>query len=447
MVEEPVDTARIYIPAESDALYEEAPLSPGGFVRAAARNRHLPYQREALVKALIDYNQQIGNDFAAKDAALTLLQPDVQAVVTGQQPGFMGGPCYTILKAISALSIARRYDAPAIFWIASEDHDLDEAASTLSVDEAGNLKKYRLDHLIRGVALEDIRLGERGFEIVEAFLKEMRVPFELPANPSYSGTIATFLSRLFKGTGLIFIEPKYLKTLCTPFFKKEITETEHVRALFQKEKDSLAPLGGDLPFPKEGETSLFLRSDSGKRERIHWVENRFSAGGRKISEEELVAIAEKDPARISSSVMSRPVMAAQVIPTAAAVLGPGELNYFLGLKNYFRFHGVSMPWLVPRISSTFIFREDAELLKGHGVDPVKFIQFRGRGQEQIAMLKESGISGKAINRIQNLLTPHGKMQERVLNWFTFQSKYSGNLLMDLLDKLDPEDMRHRLLYI
>lgn len=447
MVEEPVDTARIYTPSERDALYEEAPLSPGGFKRAVERNSRLSYPRETIVKALVEYNREIGNDVAAENAAFTLLQPDVHAVVTGQQPGLMGGPCYTILKAISALSIAKRYGAPAIFWLASEDHDLDEAASTFSVDEAGNLKKYRLDHLIRGVALEDIQLGERGFEVVNTFLKEMKVPFDLPFNPSYSKTIATFLSRLFRGTGLIFIEPNCLKTLCIPFFKKEIHKVAEVHSLFQREKEAGAAFNVDIPFPKDGETTLFLKSEAGKRERIRWEGREFSAGGQKLSQEELFAIVERDPARISSSVMSRPVMAAEVIPTAAAVLGPGELNYFLGLKNYFRFHDVFMPWLIPRVTSTFIFREDSELLKGHGLDPVKFIEALDRGQEQIAMLKGSGIGGKAINRIQNLLTPHGKTQERLLNWFTFQSKYSGNLVMELLDQADPEDSRHRLIYL
>ena len=51
------------------------------------------------------------------------------AVVTGQQAGILTGPLYSIYKAITAINLARHWEAKLglpvveIFWIASEDHD------------------------------------------------------------------------------------------------------------------------------------------------------------------------------------------------------------------------------------------------------------------------------------------------------------------------------------
>ena len=64
--------------------------------------------------------------------------------ITGQQAGLFGGPLYTLLKAVTALQLARRVrqehgvPAVAVFWVDSEDHDWKEVrgASVLVADYA-----------------------------------------------------------------------------------------------------------------------------------------------------------------------------------------------------------------------------------------------------------------------------------------------------------------------
>ncbi len=51
--------------------------------------------------------------------------------MSGQQVGLFGGPAYAIYKAVSAIQIAQELtksgvDAVPVFWMATEDHDLDE---------------------------------------------------------------------------------------------------------------------------------------------------------------------------------------------------------------------------------------------------------------------------------------------------------------------------------
>ena len=67
---------------------------------------------------------------------------DTVAVVTGQQAGVFGGPLFTILKAITAIQLARRaareLGAPVVpvFWVDAEDHDWNEIASCTILDAA-----------------------------------------------------------------------------------------------------------------------------------------------------------------------------------------------------------------------------------------------------------------------------------------------------------------------
>ena len=61
-------------------------------------------------------------------------------VTTGQQPGLLGGPLYSLYKGISAIRLAEQLEAlldrPVlpVFWVASEDHDWDEADHTYLLD-------------------------------------------------------------------------------------------------------------------------------------------------------------------------------------------------------------------------------------------------------------------------------------------------------------------------
>src|SRR5207244_4893332 len=48
------------------------------------------------------------------------------AVVTGQQVALFGGPLFSLLKVLSVAMIAERTNAVPVFWLATEDHDLQE---------------------------------------------------------------------------------------------------------------------------------------------------------------------------------------------------------------------------------------------------------------------------------------------------------------------------------
>ena len=64
-------------------------------------------------------------------ANIERLRQGARAVVTGQQVGLFGGPLLTLLKAATAIRKAQVASAAGVphvpvFWMATEDHDLDE---------------------------------------------------------------------------------------------------------------------------------------------------------------------------------------------------------------------------------------------------------------------------------------------------------------------------------
>ena len=86
-------------------------------------------------------------------AAIASLRDDRTFVVaTGQQAGLLGGPLFTLHKALTAIQLARaltRRFAPAarfvpLFWVAGDDHDLDEIAHLAFIDAQGAPKRIRI---------------------------------------------------------------------------------------------------------------------------------------------------------------------------------------------------------------------------------------------------------------------------------------------------------------
>ena len=93
----------------------------------------------------------------AATAALTALQAgDADVVITGQQPGFLGGPLYTLLKVATCIAVAEarsRAGRPTVplFWSGDDDDDLNEALAVRVWDPSrGVFLKPEVPHGVDG---------------------------------------------------------------------------------------------------------------------------------------------------------------------------------------------------------------------------------------------------------------------------------------------------------
>src|SRR5215472_6797263 len=117
-------------------------------VTQASRKLDYPAERRAQVTAILGkQNAELGAG-AETRANLERLARGAVAVVSGQQVGLFGGPAYSIYKALTAIQIAEELtrggiEAVPVFWMATEDHDLEEVRHA-SWFENGKVIRFEL---------------------------------------------------------------------------------------------------------------------------------------------------------------------------------------------------------------------------------------------------------------------------------------------------------------
>src|SRR5215470_4464223 len=104
-------------------------------ILTVARSLQFPKDRQVEVAGILRQQNQLLGAGGATFANLDRLEKGAVAVVSGQQVGLFGGPAYAVYKAIAAVRIAKDLteqgvDAVPVFWMATEDHDLDEIRHT-----------------------------------------------------------------------------------------------------------------------------------------------------------------------------------------------------------------------------------------------------------------------------------------------------------------------------
>src|SRR5262252_6760483 len=120
-------------------------------IQAVTQSSHeleYPTERRAVVAQILGKQNAVIGSGSETQANLERLARGAVAVVSGQQVGLFGGPAYSIYKALTAIQIAEELtdngiNAVPVFWMATEDHDLDEVRHTSWFD-AGKLLRFEL---------------------------------------------------------------------------------------------------------------------------------------------------------------------------------------------------------------------------------------------------------------------------------------------------------------
>ena len=312
-------------------------------------------------------------------------------VTTGQQPGLFGGPLYSVYKALTAIRLAQaleeRMGRPVLplFWVASEDHDWDEANHTSIVDLDNELRTPALHAPDASVhpALHRIALGPEMDTLREAFLEalpssDFSAPyFELLRNAAKAGsTLPGSFSRIMEGLlgplGLYFTDAAdpVVKGASMPLLISELDRSGEMEAVLDATGRRLREAGYDLQVAlMEGGVNLFMEGPAG-RERLYREESayRLRISGERLTRDEIVTRAEADPSVLSPNVLLRPVVESAVFPTLSYVAGPGETAYFAQLADYFDAHGILMPVVHPRFGATAVEVKIRKVLDKFGLE-------------------------------------------------------------------------------
>jgi bacillithiol biosynthesis cysteine-adding enzyme BshC len=354
-----------------------------GDTAAALAEARPELDRAALAAALRAYHQELGTlDAHAETALAQLAHPASRVVVTGQQAGLLTGPAYSVHKGADAALLASELhteDVPvvAVYWIASQDHDAAEVASTTLLDHSEHLHHLTLD-VPEGVPVGRVAWRAEWTAQVMGLLDNFDAPPEyvaavrgrigraIAAGGSYADVFARLIHGLLAPAGLLVLDPLHpaLARLMAPTLAQELERPLESSARIEAAAAALERRGfvPQLRRPA-GATHLFIEEDDGQRRLLKLEGRTFSTETRSYSKTDLLAVLDADPSRITPAAGLRPTVQDALLPTAAFVVGPGEIAYGAQLKEVYPLHGLRQPLLWPRLSVTWLEPNVARLLR------------------------------------------------------------------------------------
>jgi bacillithiol synthase len=370
--------------AESHTPLPYYPLSPYSKEWAFCPSSIDPRVRASVADLLIEQNRSFGAG-EKTFANIERLRNGANAVVTGQQVTLFGGPLFTLFK--TATVIRKAQDATAagfphvpIFWLATEDHDLEEADHVVlpSRRELITLKLIlegdRHDASVGGLRLNSgvRKVLDQAMELLGPgpFLDLLEECYQPDA--TFAQAFGRLLSRIFAAHGLIVIDaagPGF-HALGVPVLRQAITQAEELREALMQRDMELAQAGyhaqvlvgpqSSLMFLIDGETHarLPLRRKNGQE---------WAAGKRLYSTNDLLEMLEAEPERFSPNALLRAVFQDFILPTSAYIGGPAEVAYFAQSQViYDRILSRVTP-ILPRLSATLIEPAIAEVMSRHEI--------------------------------------------------------------------------------
>ncbi|WP_347241700.1 bacillithiol biosynthesis cysteine-adding enzyme BshC [Thermus sp.] len=315
---------------------------------------------------------------APEEAFRALKRLEAGAVVTGQQAGLLGGPALTFYKAHTALGLAERVGAAGVFWVASQDHDVEEVRHLhLLVDGEVRTLSLPFPPLPAGrLSLEPHRKAIADF--LGPWAKDPRLVYALEA-----GTLSEFFARVllafFGERGLLPFDPmaEELAPLFQEALERELEDPLGSAEAINREAERVRGLGGKAPLRrKPGAANLFLETD--QRRLLFYEGGAFTDGVRRYTQRELREIARADPSRLTPAAGLRPVFQDLVLPTAGFVVGPNEFRYVAELSGVYALYGLTMPALFLRVQGVVLEPPILRILKRYRLDPWAFVE-RGEG--------------------------------------------------------------------
>lgn len=334
------------------AFYAHDPSDPKSLEKAIAEIEYPPARRAAIVEALTVTNP-------GHPALSVLAQPNAVAVLTGQQVGLYGGPAYTLYKALTALRVAQDLTASgqpaaAIFWLATEDHDVEEIRSAafwdgeITAQAASDGRPAGL-HLLEGLP-DNLPLSPE----IEALARK-----HYQNGKTFGEAFLGLLQELLAPLGLLFADPlePTLRQIGAEFLAEAAHRAPELsKALVARNKELTAAGYHPQVHFEANETSLFFQLENNHRKQLKFNEKTYDA-------EAMAALG----AQLSPNALLRPVWQDWLFPTAALVAGPGELAYFAQSEVLYKLLLDRMPLMLPRAFFSIVDAKSAKTVERYRV--------------------------------------------------------------------------------
>jgi bacillithiol biosynthesis cysteine-adding enzyme BshC len=369
-------------------FYAFNPFEEESFRKAAQSFRYGEDLRRQVVSVLREQNERFSAAGKTFDNLKRLESPDCFAVVTGQQVGLFTGPAFAVYKALTAIKLAQnlsRQGLPAvpIFWLATEDHDLNEVNHCFVQDREGSPQRLEYSE---APPLADAPVGSIRFTgSIRAVLDSMRSLLPDAADSSellrslsecyrpeegFGMAFGRFMARLFADFGVVQVDPMdaRLHGLSRAVFQAAVESAPALQKDLLERNRRLAEAGYHLQVRVTESSSLLFLYSNGQRTPLRLTDGQFvSSQGRRFSPGELMKVLEQQPEMFSPNVLLRPVMQDALLPTIAYVGGPSELAYLAQAGVIYQRVLGRTPVLFPRASLTILDAASNRLLGKYGL--------------------------------------------------------------------------------
>jgi bacillithiol biosynthesis cysteine-adding enzyme BshC len=339
-----------------------------------------------------------------------------------------------VYKALTAVQIAEdltRGGIPAVpvFWMATEDHDLDEVRHT-TFFENGKLRRFELPAPAdEGLPVGRIKLGaqveplgqdaaeilaNQGSDLLAQFLTECYRPEE-----TYGSAFGKLFARLFAQQGLILMDPldPGLHRVAIPLYQHALAERDTLNEKLLQRGKELDRAGYAAQVKVTARSTLLFYMGDGPRQAITANTEKFHSGEKSWPREELVHMTHTNPEKFSPNALFRPVIQDYLLPTAGYVAGPAEISYFAQSEVIYRQLLGRMPVLLPRAGFTLLDAKATKLLGRYGLT----VEDVWGGSQEVRHKMESASVPKTLaksferdeKQIQKMLAKLGKQIEKL----------------------------------
>ncbi len=406
----------------NDFLKQFYSLSPdlNSFGEAIKNRRFTTQSRENLVSVLLDQYSSIGiTDEKVLANIHSLKNENTFTVTTGHQLCVFTGPLYFIYKILTTIKLSEELKLKypnnhfvPVFWLASEDHDFEEVNHIHLFNKTVTWKTDSQNKPVGKISTHSLS----GFinEVKTLFANSEHLPsllilFEEAYLKSSTLSEATqkIVHALFGNYGLVTIEPddERLKQSFKKVMLDDIIEQKSFKAISRtnsvlEEKYKLQINGREINF--------FYLSEQG-RHLIKKVDSSFIVANTdiKFSEIEIKKEIETHPEKFSPNVVLRPVYQEMILPNLAYIGGPGEIAYWLQLKDVFEIHDIDLPILWLRNSFMLLNKSLQNRIEKSGLDVSLFFE----SSEKLSKLFLEKVAGFDINETTDLID--GNIQKMI----------------------------------
>ena len=415
-------------------------------------------------------------------------------VTSGQQPGLVGGPLYTLYKALTAHALAAEIEratgipAAPLFWAATDDADYAEAMQVAvagpdgatwlgdgAAEETGEVMMQRALPDV-GASIETV-INAAGVHADPAMTQTLRDAYGRGATVggAYLAVLRASLARM--DIAVLDAWHPALRTAAFAHLRLALRHAEPIASALQERDRAIIAAGFEPQVREVVGLSLVFRSVDGVKRRIPLADAARVA--RDVASDAL-----------SANVLMRPLLESLLVPTVGYVAGPGEISYFAQVGAVAEALGVPAPLAVPRWSGTIIEPHVGRMMATRGITleelaspntteairartlvdprvlaalerlreaideelgniasatptevPARSIEgarllLRGRADRLerriIAAAKRSDTElVRMLRAIRGAVRPGGKRQERALAWWPFVARHGEPLLVQL----------------